>query len=39
MPEFDETVAYRDLSEAFAIFERVEEHIICPSVLLDVYSS
>ncbi len=35
MPEFDETL----VADIFMEFERVEEHVLDVSVLLDVYAS
>ncbi|WJY71106.1 hypothetical protein CAURIM_10040 [Corynebacterium aurimucosum] len=34
LPNFDENV--RELEEAFACFERVEEHVLDPNLLLSV---
>ncbi len=34
LPNFDENV--RELEEAFAVFERVEEHVLDPNLLLTV---
>lgn len=34
LPNFDENV--RELEEAFAVFERIEEHVLDPKLLLTV---
>lgn len=34
LPNFDENV--RELEEAFAVFERVEEHVLDPNLVLTV---
>ena len=34
LPNFDENV--RKLEEAFAVFERIEEHVLDPKLLLTV---
>ena len=34
LPNFDENV--RELEEAFALFERVEEHVLDPNLLFTV---